>query len=67
MKGISQKTIVIFALAIINLRKILEEWKEFFRQFSIFNFQFSIYTPSHAYSAIPTTALRTSNSTGLCL
>ena len=43
MKGISQKTIVIFALAIIILRKILEEWKKNFRQFSIFNFQFSVF------------------------
>lgn len=31
MKGISHKTIVIFAIAIIIVRKILEEWKEFFR------------------------------------
>ena len=43
MKGISQKTIVIFALAMIFLRKILEEWKEFFRQFSVFNFPFSVF------------------------
>ena len=52
MKGISQKTIVIFALAIIIVRKILEEWKEFFRQFSIFNFQFSVF---HLHSPLTRT------------
>ena len=75
MKRTMRILAVILMMAIKILKKILGEQSGFFRHIKVpqqifplvFHFPFSVFHSPYAYSAIPTTALRTSSSTGLCL